>query len=214
MAGWVGIDDVGMPGPIYLRFRPASDGRLRVIEVYLDAGESPNGVSLADLKGLPLTRIEAFVNANADPLLTNITEPGPDLSTLASYFRTSFNPATWGDERNKPTWVATSFMAQVPHLVKDQGGPVVQRARKVSSQWLVVGDDGDFVLDSGPTADGLTDDFLRSVARAYSAALTRRERPNMAIARQTGCPPKSVQRWVYTARQRGIMPRGRKGQAG
>jgi hypothetical protein len=65
----------------------------------------------------------------------------------------------------------------------------------------------------GPTA-GLTDEFLRSVARAYIAAVQRGERPNVAMAEQTGYPLKSVQRWVYTARQRGIMPRGSRGRPG
>jgi hypothetical protein len=60
-------------------------------------------------------------------------------------------------------------------------------------------------LLTGPT-DGLTDDFLRDVARACAAAVGRGERPNVAISKQVGYPLKTVQRWVFTARQRGIMP--------
>jgi hypothetical protein len=74
-------------------------------------------------------------------------------------------------------------------------------------------DDAEFRLQRGPT-DGLTDSFLRDVARAYAAAVARGERPNLSMAEQVGYPLKSVQRWVYTARQRGIMPRGSKGRPG
>lgn len=69
----------------------------------------------------------------------------------------------------------------------------------------------EFRLSHGPV-EGLTDDFLRDVARAYRAAQARDERPNKSIAEQTGYPLKTAQRWVYTARQRGIMPRGEKGR--
>ena len=72
----------------------------------------------------------------------------------------------------------------------------------------------EFVLRSGPT-DGLTDDFLRDVGRAYAAALARGERPNKAIAEQTGRDIKSVQRWVYLGRNRGVIPpAAKKGRAG
>lgn len=74
-------------------------------------------------------------------------------------------------------------------------------------------DDDEFRLERGPS-EGLTDDFLGDVARAYAAAVARGERPNVAIAEQVSYPLKTVQRWVYTARQRGIMPRGSKGRPG
>ncbi len=70
----------------------------------------------------------------------------------------------------------------------------------------------EFRMTTGPQ-DGLTDEFLQEVARAYRAATARGERPNVAISKQTGYPLKSVQRWVFTARQRGVMPPGRKGRA-
>ncbi|WP_146231841.1 hypothetical protein [Lentzea atacamensis] len=74
--------------------------------------------------------------------------------------------------------------------------------------------DREFRVTEGPTR-GLTDEFLRSVKRAYEAAVARGERPNAAISNQLGIPLKTVQRWVYTARQRGIMqPAGRQGASG
>jgi hypothetical protein len=81
------------------------------------------------------------------------------------------------------------------------------------TQWKNIRDSEDYQLSTGPT-DGLTDDFLCDVSRAYAAALARGERPNVAISEQVGHPVKTVQRWVYLARQRGIMPRGRQGAPG
>lgn len=76
-------------------------------------------------------------------------------------------------------------------------------------------DEAPFELSpDGPRETGLTDAFLRDVARAYAAAVRRGESPNVALARQTGYALKSVQRWVFTARQRGIMPRGSRGRPG
>lgn len=75
-------------------------------------------------------------------------------------------------------------------------------------------DESEFRLPPGSPPDGLTDEFLRDVARAYAAALQRGERPNVALAAQTEVPLKTAQSWVYTARQRGIMPRGSRGRPG
>lgn len=91
----------------------------------------------------------------------------------------------------------------------------MERPKKKSTrQWQVVAEDREFRLKSCSPKEGLTDDFLRDVAKAYTAAVARGERPNKALADQTGYAKKSVERWVYTARLRGIMPRGRKGQVG
>ncbi len=62
---------------------------------------------------------------------------------------------------------------------------------------------------SPPTA-GLTADFLRQVADAYLAAVRRGERPNKALAAQVGHDnSRTVERWVYLARKRGLLPPSR-----
>ena len=139
--------------------------------------------------------------------------PSPDLSTLASYFRTRFmNEQRHIDDLE---WVPISFISQYTRkAIEERGLPKVPRMPKRERELIGVREvDDDFGLDAGPV-DGLTDDFLGNVARAYVAAVARGERPNVAISEQTGYPLKSVQRWVYTARQRGIMPRGSKGRPG
>lgn len=193
--GWIAVDGLGLPCLLYVRVRQA-ERRLRVVQVYLDGSES-DGVDAAHLRSVPLSHIEAFVNDYRDDVAARLQLVAPDLATLASYYATSFGKADH--------WVAQSFAAQLP------GGKSVPRARKRGRDALA---DSEFRLVSGPGRDGLTDEFLRGVARAYSAARDRGEKPNVSIAEQTEYPVKSVQRWVYLARQRGIMPRGQRGKVG
>jgi hypothetical protein len=61
----------------------------------------------------------------------------------------------------------------------------------------------------------VTDDFLRELTRAYSAALQRGDRrPAVKLAEQAGVSVHAVRKWVLTARRRGIMPPARPGKAG
>lgn len=210
--GWVALDGLGLSGPLYVRVKPEPSGRLRIKEFYLDASaneESP--ITGSDLRELPLARIEAFINTYADAVLKGMHYPAPDLSTFASYYKTSFmNYERQIEERD---WVVISFANQAPSDALERL-PKFRRVRRKTREWKDIREaDNDFRLSSGPV-DGLTDEFLQDVARAYAAAVARGERPNVAIAEQTSYPLKSVQRWVYTARQRGIMPRGSKGRPG
>lgn len=207
--GWVGIDGLDLPGPLYVRVRDVG-GRLRVAEFYLDASDGADVINTADLH-LPLARIEAMINRGGDAVRARADLPSPDLATLASYYATTFGKVTEGD------WVAESFASQqIPRGVNsgEVGGVRVKRVKRSRRKWEGVRDDErEFRLASGPT-EGLSDEFLRSVARAYTAAVMRGERPNKAIAEQTGYPVKTVQRWVYLARKSKIMPPGQKGRAG
>jgi hypothetical protein len=216
--GWVGIDDVGLPGPLYVRLRPAKDGRLEVREIYIDASESDNPVTRRDLRELPLSTIETVANMpeHAREITRFLDAPSPDLSTSATYFGSRFNPATWGHPEATHSWVSFMLGSQMDKLVEglERGvvdGPKIVRAKRVRRNWRAVTDDRDFNLAGGPT-EGLTDEFLRDVARAYSAAVNRGEQPNKSIAEQTSYSMKTVRGWVYIARQRGIMPRGRRGR--
>lgn len=66
-----------------------------------------------------------------------------------------------------------------------------------------------------PPASGLDDDFLRQVAAAYAAAVARGERPNRSLAEQVGHEKtRTVESWVYLARKRGFLPKGRPGAVG
>lgn len=61
---------------------------------------------------------------------------------------------------------------------------------------------------------GLTDDFLTEVATAYRAAIARDERPNKALSEQSGYPIRTVERWVYLARKKGVLPPTKPGSVG
>jgi 8-oxo-dGTP pyrophosphatase MutT (NUDIX family) len=56
---------------------------------------------------------------------------------------------------------------------------------------------------------GLTDEFLRHVAAAYVAAVKAGLNPAPELARQTGRPVRTVHRWIYIARKRGLLPPSR-----
>lgn len=217
--GWIAVDSIGLPGPLYVRVRDEND-RLRIKEFYLDASQSAGEIDASDLRQLPLTQLEMFINANAQHVRSTMPLAAPDLSTYASYYKTGFG--NMPRQIQEGHWIAASFAAQ--HLAPDQDSDTdpesgvrikrVPRARDTGGGWQGVRtSDREFRLESGP-AEGLTDDFLRGVAKAYEAAVLRGEKPNVAISEQTGYPLRSVQRWVYTARQRRIIPPGKPGKAG
>lgn len=166
--------------------------------MFLDASQELDGIDAAHLRNVPLSEVEAFINDCGEAVKPRLDLPAADLSTLASYYATTFGKSDH--------WVAQSFASQLPD------GKLVPRARERRGGELEP--DREFRLTSGPGSDGLSDDFLRGVARAYAAARTRGEKPNVSIAEQASYPVKSVQRWVYLARQRGIMPRGQRGKVG
>jgi hypothetical protein len=234
--GWVAVDDLGLPGPRYVRVREQG-GRLRVAEFYLDASQGGEAIDARDLRELPFTQLEAFINMCVDASSPRLGTLAPDLSTLATHFASGFGQV--GKQIAAGNWVVASFVAQRlgrdgvkravvrgdeylsgedadRALAEDPSLPWVQDVRRGArpKDWRGLREsEREFCLTSGPT-EGLTDDFLQALAKAYRAAVARGERPNVAIQEQTGYPLKTVQRWVYTARQRGIMPKGSKGKVG
>ncbi|WP_217553070.1 hypothetical protein [Streptomyces sp. GbtcB6] len=60
----------------------------------------------------------------------------------------------------------------------------------------------------------ITDDFLQDVADAYRWFADRDKAPAPSIAELSGAPVRTVHRWVYEARKRGILPPARTGRAG
>lgn len=62
-----------------------------------------------------------------------------------------------------------------------------------------------------PPTTGLSDEFLKQVAHAYTAAVARGERPNKSLAEQTRTPQRTVERWVYLARKKKLLPPARPG---
>lgn len=182
--GWRRVrgDEVGLPGFVYVRVQEV-DGKLRATELYIDGRGVP--LSASSLRRLPLAALAELAD---DP--HGLTVPGPDLSRLAAHF------TSWWHSGVTSSWVADSLGAQV----KGSGVPQVPMPRERPAQAPVP----EPRLDA--PADGLTDEFLHDVARAYAAAVAHRRPPGKALAALAGVSDRTVHRWVLTARKRGIIP--------
>ena len=65
-----------------------------------------------------------------------------------------------------------------------------------------------------PLEGRLTDEHLQDVAKAYRWNTNANRPPAPAIAEAAGVPVRTVHRWIYEARKRGILPPARTGRAG
>ena len=208
--GWVRLDDPDMPGPVYLRYR-SDNGRPVLTEFYIDGRgrEIPSGLfrtlDLASFTAWALpsepktvSGRKAAMRGEGDWLERSSRYPGPDLSRLASHFHTGFG-------RQAAHWVSDSMRAQIK-------GSTVQQAP--------MGRDPKVNKEPRPPdpvkapKNGLTDDFLRSVADNYVWAARNRQRPAPMIATQSGCPVRTVRSWIMKARDRGILTPTTRGKVG
>jgi hypothetical protein len=108
------------PTPLYVRVRQDGTGRLRVKELYLDASANDDvPITGNDLRQLSLSRVEALINAHSNAVLHRVRRVGPDLSTLATYYVTSFgNYERQIKERNWVVlWVPNSSSTAVTSSV-------------------------------------------------------------------------------------------------
>ena len=196
-SGWVRHDaEDGLVA--YLRFTPSPSGRFTVSEVFLDATSSGSALSSRRMGTVPIRQIEAAINQDPTLVRELMDSPaggpasGSNLAVLASHSGVSFGPPDPGESMS---WVQAA-----------QHGERVNRFRKPRRRAQPL---DDYRLDSGPGSDGLTDGFLARVSRAYAAAVARGESPNKIIAADVFASPRSVERWVYEARRRGVMPPAR-----
>jgi len=183
--GWYRVDGgLGLPGRVYFRVQEV-EGHLRMTELYLDGRGTP--LSARALREFPVQGLEHWA-ASMRERVDLLHAIGPDLSRLAAYFSASFGKAQH--------WVADSFRAQYD--------PGVRQARMPRETFDEESDLPEVAIEL--PADGrLSDQFLSEVARAYELAVKRREAPAKAIARAADVSPRTVHRWVYTARKRGLM---------
>jgi 8-oxo-dGTP pyrophosphatase MutT (NUDIX family) len=181
-----------MPGPLYLRLVKDDAGQWHTREVYLEG--DGRYIEAADLRNIPLRAIETEVLANGGQqwMSAHAEIVAPDLGTLASYYATTFG------RRAPDNWVVGSFAAQTPQ------GASIRAPRQEPSEPMTHSPVAPLTT---PGPDGLTDDFLRHVAAAYRAAVVSRKQPGPELAAQASVPVRTVHRWVYIARQRGILPR-------
>lgn len=189
--GWCLVEgDLGLPGRLYVRVSDV-DGHLRVTELYIDGRGSP--INAAALRKLPLSYLEQWIG-HSNPARARLSVAGPDLSRLASYFATTFGKAQH--------WVADSWRAQYDNSdVRQAPMGDGKRTRGRSEE----PESGELLL-SAPEDGRLSDAFLSDVVRAYNEAVARRLPPAITLGNLADVSPRTVHRWVYTARKRGVMP--------
>lgn len=201
-AGWVCVDEVDELPPgalLYVRFRPDESGRWRPVEMFID-GEG-QVITGKHLRELPLHVVEAVVNEDPDApagLVARLNAAGPQLAVLASHYATTF-----GGQAKPDDWVALSMSSQI----RGSGLPQPEKTRPSPQPKTEV-------PPLTAPREGLTDEWLRHLAAAYTAALRRGEPPAKALAEQAGVPVRTVHSWVYRARKRGFMAPGKTGKAG
>jgi hypothetical protein len=218
--GWVRVDGVGLPGPLYVPFANDERGRWRAVELYIDGHDTP--LSTAMLRQLRLDLLEAAV-LQYDNMATRRQTPGPDLHRLAAHYATTWGKSAYDGQHCETcggpikgvrgrilalrNWVAESWFAQLPASgIRQVPMPREPRALDAELEELPA--------IEPPAGHRMTDDFLHTVARAYALAALKGLPPAPAIAEQAGVSPRAVHKWVYTARKRGIMPPGTRGRVG
>jgi hypothetical protein len=219
--GWIRVQSEDSPGWAYLRLADDGHGGWRTRELYVNAGE--NVIPAVALRKLPLAKIEALAvqGEGREHLDKRMRSPGPQLSVMAESFTTRYigkrgNCETCGSPVDPKhgrclDWLETSWWAQF-----DQ--PDVQvRVRQPNRRPRAKPDERKAPPEPSPLSspdDGLTDEFFKQVRAAYDAAVNAGRPPAPTLAEQAGTTVRTVHRWVYLARKRGIMQPGKPGRAG
>jgi hypothetical protein len=202
---------LGLPGRLYVRLTEI-DEQPRLTELYIDGRGEP--ISPHAVRSLPLAAIEGWASGGS---AARRGVAGPDLSRLASHYATAWGSDTYDGrhcdtcggpvrgrrahpdgERAMSDWPAMSWYAQY-HRLPGYGIPQspMGRERKRTAPAK---------LELDPPQDGrLTDEFLSTVAAAYEAAIGRRRPPAKTLGKLAGVSDRTVHRWVYVARKRGLM---------
>ncbi len=191
--GWVSVEDVGVPGPLYVRLAPDESKRWRVHEMYIEGGAP---LTSEMLRRLPLHLIETLAQEDSERLAVSAQIAGPDLGLLASHYAT-----TWGSQAKH--WVADSWRAQIKD--SDVERPSRPRPRRRAAARA---------REPLTAPIRLDDDFLRRVADAYRDVAADGRWPAVVLADEAGVSRSTVRRWVLEARKRGHLPPGKQGKVG
>ena len=224
--GWVRIDGIGLPGPVYARFDVGTDGGWRLHEIYVDGASEALPTDI--LRDVPAGTLAVVPIEGRDHLETRRGVPGPDLRRLAAHFATTWGALThdgsacstcggpvkggrWrheaGVQEATQNWVAESWFAQFDRSVVNQ--VPAPRERPVADPASE-----EFRLIDPPSGRRITNEFLETVAQAYALAVRKGLHPAPVIAELAQVSPKTVRKWVAKAREREIMPPGTQGKVG
>lgn len=205
--GWFRLRELSGDGPtVYLHFTydgPPGQERLDLAEVIMRAG-TDEPLSARVLRRVPLVEIEkslmvllglarsaptdttAEAGAAALALFTPSDVEPPALTALDAYFETTRD-------------LTRLLFQPMPSGMLVSDGAAFPPGR---------------VPQLKPPEGRLTDDFLRDVAEVYRWVTLTDRSPAPAISEMCGTPVRTVHRWIYEARKRGILPPARSGRAG
>gem|GEM_PF-1028646 len=193
-AGWIAVRWKEPERRLGLRVEEREDGRLRIVELWLD---DSGGLTSAGLRELPLGAWEAQINAPeiAAILRQRIADDDPSSLDELTYQHDSLT--TTVDAASQPT---------------DDGGLEFRFPVGVSYA-VAITTDPDLRLEV-PSGPRRPDEFYRRVAQVYSWLAGRDRRPAKVLAEANGVPETTVHRWVKEARRRGLLGPGRRPGAG
>ncbi|MFJ4794137.1 hypothetical protein [Kitasatospora purpeofusca] len=188
--GWVRLSESGDGPSVYAEFiqsGPPGQERFDMRSVVMRAG-SGEILSARTWRRIPFSDVETMMRIPdiRRVLTAESAVPAPSLSNLDAYF----------DATEADSTITAVIPTDVLHSDGADGLPA-----------------GSFPLVKAP--DGrLTDEFLRDVAEAYTWLTEANRRPAPGIADMAEVPVRTVHRWIYEARKRGILPPARPGRAG
>lgn len=161
--------------------------RFTMRSVVMQAGNDEE-LSGRTWRRIPVSQIEELLSrTNAGDLLTAPCDvPAPSLEALNDFFEAT---------EDLPGWSFTT--ASDAYAAESDDGEPKRKVPKIEAP-----------------GGRITDDFLRDVADAYVWFTDAKQSPAPAIAESAGVPVRTVHRWVYEARKRGILPPARSGRAG
>jgi hypothetical protein len=222
--GWVRVesppelrdpDQIVPPGYVLLArlgFSPPSSERLVPLEIFLYRSDG-GPVSAAAWRRVKLGTFEERVNDKSilSTVVNRSGTPGPQLWMAAQHFAT-----TWGTrqgELNRPHWVADMFFSQIPDSgVSAPTFELNQDRGELWTTWMEVSEDLDLNLHLPRET---TDDFLEEVAEMYRILVAAGQNPAPTIAEANDVQKvTTVHYWIRKARERGMLPVGRRGKAG
>lgn len=204
--GWLRLQESDGDARVYLRYRlsgPHDRERLVLSTIVMTADGDDDSISGRVWRRLPLTKVERML---APLVATDLTAPQ---ARLVGKLREAFAVTTESEAHLD----ALADYFEKGESIDDLMEEVLEEAPAILAR------SGRKARSKHPGAlappDGrLTDDFLKHVTELYRYHTSLGKFPARAIAEECGVPVRTVHRWVYEARNRGIMPKGRSGRAG
>ena len=201
--GWAEVEDLPLLGGrrLYVKFEPDSEGRMTVVDLYVDGGG--RSLSAALLRRLPVELIEGHANSflAVGAIQAGMASPASPMAVLASHYATT----AVGDH----DWVSRARLSQVP----ESSEPVVPVQPPRGAPFLADELPAQPPLFA-PAGGALSIEFLQQVKAVYEWALTNGHAPAKVMAEQTDVSERTAQGWVAKARRRGVMLPGRQGKKG